>query len=263
MPIVLLTDYGSEDYRISELKGIIYSNNADARLIDATHSVPAFDIPTGAFILDVSAREFPENVVFIGIVAPYNRPVTRYLVLTTNKNQIFVLPDNGLVTYVVKEMGIKTAYEINNPDLFDKPVDDLVAERIQGKVGALIASGYRPSYVGDPLTNLTTLDIQDPVIAGNSLLGTVVYIDHYGNAVTNISGEIASEFGIKQGDIVRVKGSGNIIPVKFGNIYSDVPEGDEVMFISDNLGMVQLSINLGNFAITYGFKAGIIIEIEK
>jgi len=263
MPIVLLTDYGSEDYRISELKGIIYTNNPAARVIDATHCVPVFDIATGAFILDVSANEFPEKVVFIAIVAPYTQPPTKYLVLTTNKNQIFVLPDNGLLTYVVKDMGIKTIYEISNQALFDKPMKDLVAERIQGKVGALIASGYDPNDVGSPLTSFTTLDVQEAAIVDHKLLGTIVYIDHYGNAVTNISERTASEFGVKPGDMIQVKGLGNTIAMKFGTIYSDVPQGEEIIFVSNNLGTVQLSINLGNFAITYGVKAGAKIEIEK
>jgi len=263
MPIVLLTDYGSEDYRISQLKGIIYSNNAEARTIDASHSVPAFDIPTGAFILEASANEFPEEVVFIAIVAPYTQPLAKYLVLTTNKDQIFVLPDNGLLTYVVKDMGMKTAFEINNQTLFDKPMKDLVAERIQGRIGALIASGYDPKNVGSPLTVFTALDVQEPAIVEQRLLGTIVYIDHYGNAVTNIRENTARAFGLKPGDMIQLKGLGNTIPVRFGTMYSDVPQGEEIMFVCNNLGMVQLSINLGNFASTYGVKAGAKIEIEK
>jgi len=263
MPIVLLTDYGSEDYRISQLKGIIYSNYPEARLTDASHSVPAFDIPTGAFMLDVAANEFPEKVVFIGIVAPYTQPPTKYMVLTTNKNQIFVLPDNGLVTHVAKDMGIQTVYEINNQALFEEEITHLVAERIEGKIGALIASGFPPKDVGRPLTSYVTLDVQDPVVADDRLLGTIVYVDHYGNAVTNISETDATEFGLEPGDVVQVTSLGNTIPVTFGTIYSDVPQGEEIVFVCSNLGMVQLSINLGNFADTYGVKAGTKIEIEK
>ncbi len=263
MPVVLLTDYGSEDYRISQLKGIIYSNNTGARVVDACHNIPAFDIATGAFLLDVSANEFPEEVVFIAIIAPYVNSPTRYLVFTNNKNQTFVLPDNGLLTYVVNNTGIKAMYEINNRSLFDKPMEALVAERIQGKVGALIASGYSPDNVGSPLSSFTKLEVQSSAITDNRIMGAVVYIDHYGNAVTNISEKIAGDFGLKQGDTVQVKVSGDIIPVKFGTIYSDVPEGKEIMFISNSLGVVQLSINLGNFADVYGIKTGAKIEIEK
>ena len=262
MPVVLLTDYGSEDYRIAQLKGIIYSNNPAARVIDASHSVPAFDIATGAFILDVAAREFPEDLVFIGIIAPYNQPETKYLVLTNNKSQIFVLPDNGLLTHVIKDTGIKTIYQVTDEKLFDRPLKELVAERVEGKIGALIASGYRPQDIGTPLTTYRTLDIQDPVITGPQILGTIVYIDHYGNAVTNIPGKTVNEFGLKPGDPVNITIPQGKISAKFGAIYSDVPQGQEVVFVVNNLGMVQLSINLGNFAVTHGVKAGTKVEIE-
>jgi hypothetical protein len=262
MPIVLLTDYGSEDYRIAQLKGIIYSNNPEAMVIDASHSVPAFDIAAGAFILDVAAREFPEKVVFICVIAPYTQPETKYLALTNNKNQIFVLPDNGLLTHVIKNTGVKTIYQVTDEKLFDQPMKRLVAERIQGKIGALIASGYRPQDLGIPLTTYRTLDIQDPVIAGHKLLGTIVYIDHYGNAVTNISGKTASEFGLKPGDTVNIISPQGKITARFGTIYSDVPQGKEVVFVVNNLGVVQLSINLGDFADVHGVKAGTKIEIQ-
>lgn len=263
MPIVLFTDYGVEDYRIAQLKGIIYSINPQARVIDASHSVAAFDIAAGAFMLDVAATEFPENVVFIAIIAPYTPPATEYVVLTTNKDQIFVLPDNGLISYVARNQCIKTLYRVTDEKLFNEPMKDLVADRIQGKIGALVAAGYKASDLGVPATKFRTLDIQEPAISDNKLMGTIAYIDHYGNAVTNIPAEIANEFGVKPGDPVQVKILQNVIPGKYGTIYSDVPEGENVVFICNNLDMLQLSINLGSFADTYGVKAGTKIELEK
>ena len=262
MPIVLLTDYGSEDYRIAQLKGIIYSNNPEAMVIDASHSVPAFDIPTGAFMLDVAAKEFPADVVFIAIIAPYTGPETKYIVLTNDKKQFFVLPDNGLLTYVIKNTGTRAIYQVTNQELFDRPIKELVAERVQGKIGALVASGYRLQDLGTPSAIYRTLDIQDPVIAGRKLLGTIVYIDHYGNAVTNISGKTASEFGLIPGDTVNIIMPRGKITASFGTIYSDVPQGEEIMFVVNNLDTVQLSINLGSFADVHGLKAGTKIEIQ-
>jgi hypothetical protein len=263
MPIVILTDFGSEDYRISLLKGIIFANNREARVVDASHSVPAFDIATGAYILDIAAREFPENVVFIGVIAPYTQPETKYLVLSTEKNQLFVLPDNGLLTYVVRDTGIKAIYQITNQQLFEQPIKELVAERIEGKVGALLASGYPATDVGVPLTGYRTLDIQVLAIADGRILGAVVYVDHFGNCITNISEKTADEFGLKPGDMVYIKSTQGTVTARFGTNYSDVLQGKEVVFVSNNHGMVQLSINLGNFGSTYGIKAGTKIEIEK
>lgn len=263
MPIVLFTDFGAADYRVSQLKGIIYNNNQESRLIDGSHSIPAFDIPTGAFTMYIAAKEFPQNTVFIGIIAPYAQTETRYLVLTSQKEQIFILPDNGLLTHIIKNMGIKTIYQITNQKLFDKPIAELAAERIQGKTGALIASGYPTKDAGIPLTSPRTLDIQEPAITGNKLLGTVIYIDNFGNGVTNIPGKTANEFGVKPGDAIQVSIDGNTISAKFGTIYSDVPQGKEIIFVNNNLDILQLSINLGNFSSTYRVKAGTKIAIEK
>jgi S-adenosylmethionine hydrolase len=127
MPIVLLTDFGAEDYRISQLKGIIMNNNREARIIDASHSVPAFDIATGAFMLDTAAKEFPENVVFISVIAPYDQTDTKYFVLTTNKNQFFLLPDNGLSTHVIKQNGCQEHLSHYEQKLFKKPIKNLSA----------------------------------------------------------------------------------------------------------------------------------------
>jgi len=263
LPIVLLTDFGSEDYRVSQLKGIIYSNNPEARLINGSHSVPAFNVPTGAFILNIAAKEFPADVVFVAVIAPYSQTETKYLVLTTEKGQIFVLPDNGLLTYVADSMGVKTVYQVTNQALFEQPINELSAERIQGKIGALMAAGYRARDVGVALPNFTTLDIQEPTIVGNKLLGTVVYIDHFGNGITNVSTVTVAEFGVQPGASVRVKIGQDLVDAKYGTIYTDVAQGKEVVFVNNNLGVVQLSINLGNFADTHGVKAGTRIEIEK
>jgi S-adenosylmethionine hydrolase len=263
MPIVLYTDFGNKDYRVPQLKGIIFNSNPGARLVDATQDIPAFDIATGAFIMDISAREFPENVVFISVVAPYAQDEIKYLVLTNTRNQYFVLPDNGLLTHVVNNTGIKDIYQITNQKLFDSPIPELSAEKIQGTIGALISNGYQPEDVGIPLANPVILDIQKPEVVDNKLLGTVIYVDHFGNGVTNISETVINQFGIKLGDMINVKISQDMITMNFGTNYSDVPQGDEIAFVNVNLDLFQLSINLGDFADRYDIKAGMKIEVEK
>ncbi len=263
LPVVLLTDFGSADYRVPQLKGIMYSSFPEMRLIDASNDVPAFDIPTGAFILDVAAREFPRDTVFVGIISPYSQTEMRYLVVTTNKNQIFVLPDNGLITYVARNTSLKSVFNITNQKLFDQPINELAAERIEGKIGALIASGYRLQDVGPELPGPRMLDIQEPVIANNRLLGTVTYVDNFGNCVTNISAKAVSDFGLRPGAGIQVSVGQINISAKYGMIYSDVAVGKEVAFVNNNLGFLQLSMNMGSFSKTHNVKAGAKIEIGK
>jgi len=263
MPVVLLTDFGSEDYRVPQLKGIIFKSNYDSIIVDASHDVPSFDIPAGAYILDIAAKEFPGNVVFVAIMDPYNQPEIRYIVLTTDNDQVFVVPDNGVITYVSRNQGIRSVYQITNEQIYDKPLKNLAAERVQGRAAALIARGTRPQDFGPALSNPRMLDIQEPQVSGQKLLGTVVYVDHYGNCITNIPGATATRSGINKGDGVKVKTADKTVDARFGTIYSDVPRGDAIVFVSNNLDVVQLSINLGNFSKTYSIDAGTKIEIDK
>lgn len=262
-PVVLFSDYGNGDYRAPQLKGVILSHNPQAEIIDGSHVIPSFDIATGAFMLHMAAKEFPEKVVFVVVVATYYRPDPRYLVLTTQRGQVFIAPDNGLLTYIIQEYGIKSLYSVDNQQLFDGPLSGLPAERIEGAVGGLMSSGYLAKDIGAEVTQPTLMDIQQPTIADNQLLGTVVYVDNFGNCITNISGNTASQFGLKPGNAIKVQTTEKAVEAKFGTIYSDVPQGQNIVFVISNLGVVQLSVNLGNFSQSYNLKAGSKIGLQK
>jgi len=199
----------------------------------------------------------------VGIVDPYSQGNTRYLVATTNQDRVLVLPDNGLLTYVARSQGIKSIYEITNQKLYDRSLVSLSAERVEGRAAALIAAGTKAEEFGPILSVARMLDVQEPLVSGSKLLGTVVFVDHYGNCLTNIPGEMAVKLGANKGDAVQVKTTDKIVAAKCGTIYSDVPKGDAIVLVSPNLNIIQLSINLGNFSKTYGIDAGAKIEIGK
>jgi S-adenosyl-L-methionine hydrolase (adenosine-forming) len=262
-PVVLFSDYGNGDYRTPQLKGVILYHNPNANILDGSHAIPSFDIATGAFMLHMAAREFPEKVVFVNVVAAYYRPEPRYLVLTTQKDQVFIAPDNGLLTYIFQEYGIKSLHSVDNQKLFDGPISGLSAERIEGTVGALISSGYQPKDIGAQVTQPALIDVQQPAVRDNQLVGTVVYVDNFGNCITNISGKTAAQFGLKPGDSVQLQIQEKVIEAKYGTIYADVPRGENIVFVTSNLDAVQLSINLGNFSQSYNLKAGTRIGLQK
>ncbi|MGD0780567.1 MAG: SAM-dependent chlorinase/fluorinase [Dehalococcoidales bacterium] len=262
MPVVLLTDYGNDDYRVPRLKGIIYSAYPDVEIIDATHGITGMDIATGAYVLDLAAKEFPADVVFIaGVGSPAN-PDVQYLVLLTNKDQIFVAANNGLLTNIINDMGIKKAYSITNTELYDRPDSMLSSHYILGRVGALIASGRPLEDVGPEVSNPVMLDIQKAVVASGKAQGSVVFIDRFGNCLTNISGADCAQLGIKVGDTLQVTIAGAKVTMKLGTTYGSVAVGEAVAFVN-SLDSLQLSLNSANFAGAYNLKNGAKIEIEK
>jgi S-adenosylmethionine hydrolase len=262
MPVVLLTDFGTDDYRVPRLKGIVYSAYPDVEMIDATHGIPSMDIAAGAYILDLTAQEFPADVVF---VASVGRPVNsdeEYIVLLTNNDQIFLAPNNGLLTYIINNMGVKEMYLITNTDLYDRPEAELSAHYVLGRAGALIASGLSLQDVGPEFNDPILLDIQTASVVDGTLKGSVVFIDHFGNCLTNVTQAECDQLGLKVGDVLRVTIGDAEITLKFGTEYNSVPVGDNVAFVNST-GVLQLSINKGNFSSFYNIKAGTNFEIIK
>lgn len=258
--IILLTDYGTDSYWVPQLKGIIYRQFPGATVIDATHDIPAFDVDTGAFILQIAAREFPEEVAFVAIVGSVDSSMGRFLVLTTTRNQIFLVPDNGLLTHVIRDAEVKTLYQISNDSLFGRPVNELFSSEILGKAAGLIASGHRPEEFGPKVADPMTLDVQEASILSDKLTGAIVNVDKFGNCVTNIPEEMTSHLKLKIGDSVLIRTAEGNISANFGSRYKDVPVGREVVF-TNRLNLVELAINMGNFAKTHNLKTGAKIEI--
>jgi S-adenosyl-L-methionine hydrolase (adenosine-forming) len=261
-PIVLLTDFGTDDYRVPRLKGVIYSANPDAEVIDATHGIGSVDIAAGAYVLGLTAAEFPKDVVFLAAVGAGSTPDEKTLVVVSNKDQIFVLPDNGLVTFVASTSGIKKAYAVTNTELFDKPMAELSSHQILGKVAAVIASGYALDKMGPVVAAPVLLDIQKASISNGVLTGYVVFVDHYGSCLTNITKADAAEFNLNPGDKINISVNGKQAASVIGTRYGDVAAGEYISMVS-SLQILQLSINKGSFASTNGVKTGMKVEITK
>ena len=261
LPIILVTDFGEGSYLVAQLKGIILTCFQDAEIIDGTHSVTAFNIKEGAYLLQTISHEFPNNIVFIGIVDPGVPGEEHHLVLLTNRDQIFIAPDNGLLTYVYKEQGIKELYSITNNAIFDAPIESLFVTEILGRTGALIASGLYLGDVGPQISNPEEFEIQEPAIVGDTLIGEVVYIDNFGNSLTNIEEGFCDSMGFVFGDTLMVMTENTTIVGMFGNTYGDVQVGEPVIFVNLRYKIVEMAINMGNFSETYDVEMGEDIKI--
>ena len=258
-PIVLLTDFGADDYRVPSLKGAILKADPEARIVDGTHGVPAFDVATGAYLLQVVSRSFPTNSVFIGVIAPGSPK--RHLAVTTRKDQVFLVPDNGLLTYVARDAGIKSIRDVTNETLLGGSLGNLPVNQVLGTAGALVASGTDPRDLGAEVTDPAYLDVPEARVEGGKLAGAIVYIDRFGNSVTNIEADMVKQSGLASGQRVEIQTPGGKVSGIFGTGYGDVPQGQVVVFV-DSLGVLELAINLRSFAAANGVKAGTPVTVR-
>ena len=188
--IALFTDFGTGEAYVAQMKGVIVSLAPQVPLLDLSHEAGRFAIAQAAYLLDKSARYFPAGTIFVAVVDPGVGTARRAILMISHANKCYVGPDNGLFTYVLRREGLQEAYELTNPQYFRTPA---VSPTFHGRdifapVAAHLARGVPPTAFGRRLPAPVTLTVPESHMKGDTAEGAVVYIDHFGNIITNIPG---------------------------------------------------------------------------
>ena len=188
--ITLLTDFGTEDYFVGALKGVILSVNPRASIVDLTHDIPAHDVEAGAFTLLASYRSFPSQTVHLAVVDPGVGSARRPIIVSAGKN-VFVGPDNGIFSYVYESEPDHQTFHITNDRYFHHPVSTTFHGRdIFAPVAAALSLGANPHELGPEIKDAVRLASLQPVEQKNGKLkGRIIHIDRFGNCITNFTRE--------------------------------------------------------------------------
>lgn len=182
--ITLTTDFGLKDHFVGALKGSIYKELADAKIVDISHGISPFNIQECAYILENSYKSFPDGTIhIIGVDSEPTQENQHIAVLLDG--HYFITSNNGVIGLLTSEMNPEKVVEINipNPLHGSFPVMDVFIQ-----VACHIARGGTLEVVGKPFDQLKDLVGFLPSVTDNSnkIIGSVIYIDNYGNIVTNI-----------------------------------------------------------------------------
>ena len=190
VPIVLLTDFGFKDSYVGVMKGVIRSISRDADIIDLCHNIMPQDVAEAAFVLEASYGYFPPGAIFVCVVDP-GVGSDRAILCMKAHEQLFLAPDNGLLS-VIPESGGREIWAVEANEYFLKGTSMTFHGRdIFAPVAAHLAEGLEPSKLGPRVEHIRALRLPKPVRAADgSLRGQVVYIDQFGNLITNIRGSM-------------------------------------------------------------------------
>jgi S-adenosylmethionine hydrolase len=183
--ITLTTDFGLKDHFVGALKGSIYKELADVKIVDISHGISPFNIQECAYILENSYKSFPEGTVhIIGVDSEPTQENQHIAVLLDG--HYFICANNGVIGLLTSEINPEKVFEINipNPLIRSFPVMDVFIQ-----VACHIARGGTLEVIGRPFEGLKDLTGFHPTVTdnGNKIIGSVIYIDNYGNVVTNIT----------------------------------------------------------------------------
>lgn len=250
MPLVtLLSDFGSEDWFVGTMKGVIVGIAPTARLIDITHGIPHHDVRAGAFALRASASYFPRGTIHVAVVDPGvgsdRAPIAVYA-----GGQYFVGPDNGLLSWAVEACGADDIYRIDNPAVTLAARSSTFHGRdIFAPAAAHLATGLPLARLGSRKADMMALPWPEPMACTDGTIkGEVVYIDRFGNAITNLPHE---ELVGRRGLLALPDGSH--VPVC--DFYQSMPEG-EPLAVHGSTGFLEVAINGGKAADQLHLAAG-------
>ncbi|AYN68385.1 hypothetical protein D1013_13850 [Euzebyella marina] len=182
--ITLTTDFGLKDHFVGALKGTIYRELADATIVDISHQVSPFNIQECAYILENSYKSFPDGTIHIVGVDSEPTPENQHIAVLVD-GHYFISANNGVISLITSEKQPEKVVQVNipNPIHGSFPVMDVFVQ-----VACHIARGGTLEVVGRPFNQLRELREFTPTVTdnGNKIIGSVIYIDNYGNVVTNI-----------------------------------------------------------------------------
>ncbi len=261
--ITLLTDFGSKDPYVAAMKGVIISIAPHVRLVDITHEISKFNVIEGAFVLASAAKYFPKGTIHVGVVDPGVGTKRRAIIVST-KSYLFVGPDNGLLMLAANNEELLGVYEIVNPKYMLRDISSTFHGRdIFAPVAAHLANGVQPEEIGKKVEDYVKLPFPEPKVREYQVSGRVIYIDGFGNIVTNICREIINELGIKKGDIIHVKIGEHVLRLPFYKSYGYVQKG-ELLALIDSYNMLEIAVNMGNAAKRLKINVGdeVCIEVQ-
>ena len=247
--ITITTDFGTRDSYVAELKGVLLTGAPGAMPVDVSHDIPPGDVRSAAYVLGRTWHCFPPGTIHLVVVDPGVGGARHPLALTAREH-CFVGPDNGVFTPVLHDTEVDAA-------VLHTPAD--VAPTFHGRdifapAAAALARGAQLSSLGLPFDGLPIrLAYTEPHVEGKSLVGEIMYVDHFGNLITNLGAEL-----------VPVHARLEIEDLDLGPLrrtYSDVAPGALVIYVGSGRS-VEIAVRDGSAAERLSIGVGARVRVR-
>ena len=245
--ITLTTDFGKRDPFSGIMKGVIAGVNGEAVVVDLSHDVERQNIREAAFILSVSTPYFPAGTVHVAVVDP-GVGGSRRAIAVKGGDYFFVGPDNGVLSWALRDTAPVTIRQITNPEYIGPAVSATFHGRdVFAPAAAHLSSGVPIEKLGPAVDDPVSIPFPVPEVGGGETRGEILYIDGYGNLITNVLAHSVNgmrELTIKETKIEHLSTS-----------YSDGQPG-EVIALTGSAGFLEIAVNLGSAMQKLGARVG-------
>lgn len=255
----LITDFGLRDNFVGVMKAVISKINPLATIIDVCHEVPSQDILEAAFLLKSSFKYSPYGTVHLVVVDP-GVGSKRKIIAVRTKNYSFVAPDNGVLALALKDEPPIEIIQVTKEKYFLKPISDTFHGRdIFAPVAAYLSRGEPIKNFGGKIKSFKELEL--PVVKkdAQSLTGEVIYIDRFGNLISNIDRDLLHNFIKKEDFAIHIAEKAIN---KISHAYSEVGNQEPLALVG-SFNYLEIAVNCGSAQDHFGVGIGEKITIKK
>jgi S-adenosylmethionine hydrolase len=253
--VTLLSDFGLKDPYVAEMKAVILSISPEVHIVDITHDIEKFDIRMGAFVLASAAPYFPSDTVHVAVVDPGVGTARRPIIVETRRG-FYVGPDNGLLMLAAQKEEITNVYHIvNRKCMLSKVSNTFHGRDIFAPASARLATGISPSEFGPAIQDYVFPEFAEPQARKGEVVGEVLYVDGFGNVVSNISEVDVERAGFREGDSLSVMLGSKSSSLRFCSAYGEVPDGTALVLVGGS-GFLEVAVNRGSASNVLEAKVG-------
>ena len=263
-PLITLTsDFGYRDPFVGIMKGVILSINPSANIIDITHGISPQNIMEAAFAIETSFASFPHKTIHVVVVDPGVGSVRRPILVTTDYHY-FIGPDNGVFSriYNSRHETLSVIHITAEHYFLPGRSSTFHGRDVFAPIAAWLSKGINVMNFGDPITDYVNIRLPAPVMSKeNTIEGEVIYVDIFGNTITNIQTQQINELrAIKPGGKMKVVVKGEDVAVK--KYYSQA-EDKSLYSLINSFGYLELFVRnssaSSDFGITVGDKVSVLL----
>jgi len=238
--ITLTTDFGTADGFVAQMKGRIIGINPRARLVDVTHDIEPYAIMGGALVLRGILESFPPGTIHVAVVDPGVGSNRRGMVMRL-RDQVFVGPDNGLFSLIGNAEEPREIREIRNPlYVSPDPHPTFHGRDVFAPVAAHLSAGKDFDSIGPLIDDPVVLSLPEVHSYPQGLDGEVIYIDQFGNVVSNIPADTIDR-------PVAAVIVGEYSTDGLNRFFGQVEEG-RLLALINSFGLLEIAVNRGNAA---------------
>lgn len=256
--ITLLTDFGTGAEYAGLMKGVILSINPTAVIVDITHQIDRQDMVQAAFTISASYGYFPDGTVHLVVVDP-GVGSERSLLALEMKKQIFIAPDNGVLTLLFNEGNISALIRITNSKYFSASISRTFHGRdIIAPVGAHLSGGLDLRKLGTEIDRRDAVHLDGlyaRISENGEFVGKIVVIDDFGNLITNIDFKKLGEVCLSGQEKKILFEIGSNAITGLSETYSSVQPKTPLALIGSR-GFLEIAVNKGNAALIFNTKKG-------